>query len=111
MLQESAVKGIVQSSLERLYLALLIAAQQQRVFRWEHIQIDDIFELLNESGIARHLKLIGPVRIQSVRFPNTLNRRVAHTDHCCERVHAPLCQGFRFGLRCQTHDFERIRRV
>lgn len=27
MLKESAVKGIVQSSLERLYLALLIAAQ------------------------------------------------------------------------------------
>ena len=96
------------SAVESLYLALLVAAQHQRVFGWGPIQADDIFALLNEQGVARHLTLLGPMRLQSVRFPNALDRGVAHRGHQCQRARAPLRRGFRFGLRRQTHDRERI---
>lgn len=68
-------------------------------------------ELLDKPGIARHLKLLAPMRLQPVRNPKALNCRVGHPDPRCQRAHAPLRRGVRFGLRGQTHDFEGISRV
>jgi hypothetical protein len=51
-------------ALERLYLALLVHAQYQRVIRWVQIQADDISDFFNEERIVRELGALGAMRLQ-----------------------------------------------
>ena len=53
-------------SVQRLHLALLVAAQHQRVFGRRHVQAHDVFELLDELGIARDFEAAHQVRLQAV---------------------------------------------
>jgi predicted ABC-type sugar transport system permease subunit len=43
------------SALQRLHLALLVAAQHQRVFGRRHVQAHDVLELLDEPEVTRNL--------------------------------------------------------
>ena len=97
-------------AVKRLYLALLIAAQHQGVLGRGRIQANDVFELLDELGIARHLELLCSVRLQAALFPNALYGGVAHTSHRRQRAGAPLGRRFGLSLRGEAHDLHRIDR-
>jgi len=53
------------------------------------------------------LKALDPVRLQAARFPEALNRGVAHARHR-QRPRTPLRRSFRLGLRRQPHDLRRV---
>ena len=95
-------------AIKRLHLALLVATQHQRVLGRGHVQTDDVFELLDELGIARYLEALDPVRLQAARLPNALDRGVAHPSHRRQRARAPLGRTLRLGLRGQAHDLGRV---
>ncbi|MNL64237.1 hypothetical protein D3C87_1884310 [compost metagenome] len=50
-------------AIQRLHLALLIAAQHQRVLGWRHVQANDGFKLLDKLRIARDLEAAHDVRL------------------------------------------------
>src|SRR6267378_8707939 len=51
-------------ALERLYLALLINTQHQRMIRRIEVQADDVAHLLDEERVARELEALRAVRLQ-----------------------------------------------
>ena len=97
-------------AIQRLYLTLLIATQHQRMLGRGHVQTDDVFEFLDEVGVARHLEALDLVRLEPVRLPDALYGGVAHAHHRRQRASAPLRRPLRSGLRGQAHDFCRIDR-
>ena len=59
--------GCVRSS--ALDLALLVAAQHQRMLRRGHVQTHDVFEFLNEPRVARNLEPAHQMRLDAVGLP------------------------------------------
>jgi hypothetical protein len=53
----------------RLHLALLVAAQHQRVLGRRHVQAHDVFELLDKQRIARDLEAVNEMRLQAIGAP------------------------------------------
>ena len=52
-------------ALERLTLALLVHADDQRIVRWAQIQAHHVAQLLYEERIRRQLEALGAVRLQA----------------------------------------------
>jgi hypothetical protein len=59
-------------SVQGLYLALLIDAQNQRVLRRVQMQTDDCFQLTGKLRIATYLEGLDQVWLESVRVPDGL---------------------------------------
>ena len=74
------------SSIQSLYLTLLVDTQHHSVIWWIQIQADDIAYLLNEEGISGQLEVANLVGLKPRGFPNTLNGRFG--DLCSFR-HTP----------------------
>jgi hypothetical protein len=55
---------------------LLVATQHQRVLGRGQPKADDVFQLLGEPGIARHLEALDPMRLQTACRPDALDRGV-----------------------------------
>lgn len=56
-------------AIQSLHLALLVAAQHQRMLGQGHVLRHDVFELVHEPGIARGLEAAQDVRLEAVRVP------------------------------------------
>ena len=56
-------------AVQRLHLALLVAAQHQRMLGRGHVQPHDVFELLDELRVTRDLEAAHDVRLQAVGLP------------------------------------------
>src|SRR5258705_3052884 len=96
------------SAIERLHLALLVAAQHQRVFGWIEIQPDDVLQLLHESRIARDLKGPDQMRFEPIAMPYAQHRCVAHAHLIRQGARAPVCRSLWQGTRGKPHDLRHI---
>src|SRR5271166_6288252 len=83
-------------TLERLALALLIAAQHQRLGRRIEIEPDHVPELLLEFWIVRELECLGDVRFQIVLRPDALHRAGRDADMAAHAAHAPAAPALRW---------------
>ena len=92
-------------SLQGLNLTFLIHAQHQRFMRRIQIQAHHIVEFFDKLFIFRQLEGAAAMRLQSIRVPNTLDRRGANAMSFGHGPHAPMSR--RFGSRMQRslHDF------
>ena len=70
-------------------LALLIAAQHQGMLGWRQVQAHDVFEFLDELGIARNLQATHDVGLQAVLSPNPMHHGVADPEHLGQTAGAP----------------------
>src|SRR4030042_1412566 len=59
---------------QRVNLALLLAAQDQRMFRWIEIQTHDIQQLLDELGITAELERLGQVGLGLMGLPYAMDQ-------------------------------------
>jgi len=87
-------------SLQRLTLALFIAAEDQRLGWRVEIKADDIPELGFKVRIARQLECAGQVRLDLVGRPEALHARRRNADLSRHRTNAPASPVGR-GLRRQ----------
>ena len=95
-------------AVECLHLALLVAAQNQRMLGRGHIQAYDVLELLGELQIPRDLEALDQVRFEAIGLPDSQHRGVADAGLPGERARAPVCRSFGRGLRRQAHDLSSI---
>ncbi len=77
-------------AVQRLHLTLLVAAQHQGVLGRRHVQTHDVFELLDELRIARHLEAAHDVRLQPVRLPMSPHGAGSNTPLGGQRARAPV---------------------
>ncbi|SCU74662.1 hypothetical protein CNECB9_1950002 [Cupriavidus necator] len=89
---------------KRLDLRLLIATEDQCVFRRIEIQPDDVFQLLLEVFVVRYLEGFYPMRLESMRLPDAPHARRADTAHRRHTARAPMRRVIRTLLRRQRHD-------
>jgi hypothetical protein len=73
------------------------------VFGWRHVQADNVFELLDESRIARDLEAPHEVRLEPIRTPMPRNTCRADANLGCHFTRAPMGGRIRFTLRGQLH--------
>ena len=92
-------------AIQRLNLALLVAAQHQRMVRGRHVQAHDVFKLLHELRITRDLETAHAVGLQAIGVPDAQHCGIAHAHVAGQGPRAPLgCRG-RQRLGRAPHDF------
>src|SRR5665213_3471999 len=77
-------------AIERLYLALLVHAQQQRVFRRIQIQPDDRFQFAGELRIVADFEAVDAMRLEAVGLPDPSNRGVGDAHFAGHRAPRPM---------------------
>ena len=77
-------------TVQRLHLALLVAAQHQRVLGRGDVQAHDVFELLDELRVARDLEATHQVRLQAVGLPVAHHGAGADLKHRSHLACAPV---------------------
>ena len=77
-------------AVERLDLALLVDAQNQRAIRRIEIQPDDVPHLLHEHRIAGELEGLDPMRLQPEGLPDAMDGRGREADRLGHRAQAPM---------------------
>src|SRR5436190_3247652 len=77
-------------AIERLDLALLIAAENDRMLGRIQIEADHILELLHELRVVGDFEGPHQMRLQSMRAPDAPNRAVTDIQGLGERTLAPL---------------------
>ncbi len=92
-------------AVQRLYLALLVAAQHQCLLRGRHVQAHDIFKLPGKLGVARDLEAAHQVGLEAMFALYPQHHGVAHAEHFGQRPGAPVCGRPRRTLGRQLHDF------
>ncbi len=90
-------------AIERLNLALLVDAQDDRFVRRVEIEAHDIGELLDEPFVPRQFERPGPMRLQPMRIPNALHRCVTHALGLRHRPRTPVGGGLRRCLGGRGH--------
>src|SRR5258708_5454273 len=63
------------AAVERLDMALLVDAQDQRMLRRRHVEPDNVAHLLNEQWIGRKLEAFRAVRLQAEGSPDAMDGR------------------------------------
>jgi hypothetical protein len=63
---------------ERLYLRLLVYAENQSPFRRREIQSDDVPDLLDEQRVGRELERLRAVRLKAERPPDPADGALRH---------------------------------
>jgi hypothetical protein len=87
-------------AIQRLDLALLVAAQHDGVLWRGHVQVDDVFEFLDEQRIARDLEAAHQVRLQAIGLPMAHHRTGTDLQDSSHLARAPVCGGLGLGLCC-----------
>ena len=77
-------------AVERLDLALLVDAQNQRAVRRIEIQPDDVPHLLDEHRIAGELKGLDPMRLQREGLPDAMDGGGREAGRLGHRAQAPM---------------------
>jgi hypothetical protein len=77
-------------AVQRLDLTLLIRRDHHCVRGRIQIQVHHIFQLLSETRVVTELEALHPVRFQSVRPPDSTDRRRTHGGHRCQGAGAPV---------------------
>ena len=95
-------------AVQRLHLALLVAAQHQRVLGRRHVQAHDVFELLDELRVARDLEAAHEVGLQAVGLPVAHHGAGADLQYRGHLARAPVRGRLRRGLRGQLHQLGHI---
>ncbi len=90
--------------IQRLDLGLLVATEDQGVLRGIEIQPDDVFQLLREALVVRHLEARDPMRLEAVRLPDAPHARFTDASHCCHAARTPVRRVIWTLLRRQCHD-------
>ena len=95
-------------ALQRLHLALLVAAQHQRVLGRFHVQPHDVFKLLSELRIARDLEAAHDVWLQAVGLPMAHDGAGADAQDLTHLARAPVRGRLGCRLRGQLHHLGHI---
>ena len=95
-------------ALQRLHLALLVAAQHQRVLGRCHVQPHDVFKLLSELRIARDLEAAHDVWLQAVGLPMAHDGAGADAQELTHLARAPVRGRVGCRLRGQLHQLGHI---
>ena len=77
-------------AVERLDLAFLVDAQDQRPIRRGHVQPDHVAHLRDEVGVGRELEGLDPVRLQAERPPDPLHRGGGQATRLGHAARAPM---------------------
>jgi hypothetical protein len=77
-------------SVQGLYLALLIDAQNQRMLRRVQIQADDCFQLTGKIRITTYLEGLDQVRFESMRVPDASHAGLADTNFPRHSARGPM---------------------
>ena len=91
-------------AIERLNLRLLIHTQHQRLLRRIQIQAHHIGQFLQKLGVARQLEGLVPMRLEMVRLPDVVDRRLAHPLGVGQLPTTPLRHAVRLGVQRRGHD-------
>src|SRR5271154_4441853 len=91
--------GYWMGAIQRLNLALLVAAQHQRVLGRVQVQTDDVVELLDETLVVGEFERLDAMRLDAVFTPDPTHRRGAHAGGIRHRVGGPVGGIRRRGLR------------
>jgi len=91
-------------AIQRLNLALLVAAQHQRVFGRIQIKADNVVELLDESFVVGELEGFDAMRLEAVLAPDSSDGRSADPFGPGHRVGGPVRGVRRRGLRGAFND-------
>src|SRR3989454_2303211 len=91
-------------TVESLDLTLLVDAQHQRLVRRVQVQPDHIAQLPHEVGVAAQLERLRAVWLQTVGFPDAVDRGGAHSLRTRPRAHAPMRPVTRPRLERGVHD-------
>ncbi len=81
-------------SIQRLDLALLVQAEDDRVLGRVQIETDDFFEFLGESRIVAHLEGPHLVRFDSIAAPDSKHARFTDAHLPCQTGGTPVCCAF-----------------
>jgi hypothetical protein len=90
-------------AVERLHLALLVAAQHQRVLGRRHVQAHDVFQFLDKGRITRHLEAPHEMGLQTLGPPMPRDGGGAHAQFCGHLARAPVRGRLGLALRGQLH--------
>src|SRR5579863_5658333 len=77
-------------TIQRLDLALLIDAENQRSIRRVQVPADDIADLRHKGGVCTEFEGLHAMRLQMVAAPETMDRRRAHPLSTGHRADAPM---------------------
>jgi len=91
-------------ALQRLNLAFLVHAEDQRLLRRIDIQPDDVREFLDKAGVGRELEGPEPVRLQSVRPPDPVNRGGTQPVRGRHRAQTPVGRARGRPVQCRVDD-------
>ena len=91
-------------AVQRLNLALLVHAQDDRMLRRVQIHPHHIQELRDKLRIARQFECFLPMRLQPVFLPNAAHRAGVHALRFGHRSRTPMRLARRLGLQCRFHD-------
>jgi len=83
------------SPVQSLDLRLLIHAQGQGFLGGIQVKPDDVGQLFHEPLVLRHFERLDPVRLQTMRLPDSGDRHVAHAHLFGQRSRAPMRRGRR----------------
>jgi hypothetical protein len=86
-------------SVQGLYLALLIDAQNQRMLRRVQIQADDCLQLIGKLWITTYLEGLDQVRLEPVRVPDASHAGLADTNFTRHGARGPMGRVGWSGLR------------
>ena len=75
---------------QRLHLALLVDAQDNRVLWWIHVKAHDIADFLDKQRIFRELEGLGAMWLKPEGTPDAANRRLAHARGFGHAACAPV---------------------
>ncbi len=95
-------------AIERLHLALLVAAQHQGVLGRRHVQRHDVFELLHKLRITRDLEPAQEMGFETIGTPVARNAGGAHAQFLSHRTRAPVSGCLGCTSRGQRHQARHI---
>jgi hypothetical protein len=91
--------------IQRLDLALLVDAQDQRVLRRRQIKADDVAHLLDKQRIVRELEGLGAMRLEIESLPYPMDRRGREASGFRHGAQAPVRRVLRRRLQSAANDF------
>lgn len=97
-------------TIQRLNLALFVAAKHQGMIRRRHVQSYDVFEFLDEPRIARHLEGLDQVRLEAVGLPYFEHSGIRNAEFGGQLARTPVGSALRLGLRRHADNFRRVDR-
>ena len=90
--------------IERLNLALLVHAQNERLLRRIQIQSDHVGHFFQELGVAREFECLDPMGFQIMGLPDLVHGGLAEPLTPGHRPATPMCHSRRLGLQGRLDD-------